>query len=187
MVGKTTEKRGSMAADNSYDRRSGAARYAGNDGYRTAQTRRSQAYMHDNTARQLQELPERRYRRAPQRRRRPQPKPVRMTSISGVSFLFLFSAVVVTLVFCFFYLQSQNTLTKMKKEAVTLQSQIADRKESNQETYQKITDSVDLAEVYEIATGELGMVQAVDNQVYQYKNKKSDMVKQYADIPDAKK
>jgi hypothetical protein len=48
-------------------------------------------------------------------------------------------------------------------------------------------DSVDLAEVYAIATGELGMTQAVDNQVYKYDNNKSDMVKQYADIPSATK
>ena len=48
-------------------------------------------------------------------------------------------------------------------------------------------DSVDLSQVYEIATGELGMIQPVDNQVYKYDNKKSDMVKQYGDIPGSSK
>ena len=48
-------------------------------------------------------------------------------------------------------------------------------------------DSVDLSEVYASATGEFGMIQAVDNQVYKYDNKKSDMVKQYGDIPGCSK
>ena len=39
------------------------------------------------------------------------------------------------------------------------------------------------SEIYEKATKKLKMVQAESNQIYKYKNRKSDMVKQYADIP----
>ena len=44
---------------------------------------------------------------------------------------------------------------------------------------------VDLADLYKKATEKLKMVRAENNQVYTYENKKSDMVKQYADIPGA--
>ena len=64
-----------------------------------------------------------------------------------------------------------------------MQSEIADEKEDYESDYQAITDSVDLAEIYEKATKKLKMVQAESNQIYTYKNRKSDMVKQYADIP----
>ena len=60
---------------------------------------------------------------------------------------------------------------------------VADEKEDYESDYQAITDSVDLAEIYEKATKKLKMVQAESNQIYKYKNRKSDMVKQYADIP----
>jgi cell division protein FtsL len=145
--------------------------------------------VYDNLAREPEEVavPERR----PQRRRRrkvyPQQKPVAMPSISGASFLFLLAAAVVTVTICFIYLHVQSGITSMKNQVVSLQSEIAQTKEENEEAYQRIMDSVDLAEVYAIATGELGMTQAVDNQVYKYDNNKSDMVKQYADIPSATK
>lgn len=75
----------------------------------------------------------------------------------------------------------------MKNEVVSLQTEIIEMEQENDEAYQKIMDSVDLSEVYAIATGELGMIQSVDNQVYKYNNNKSDMVKQYGDIPSASK
>ncbi|MBO5483735.1 MAG: hypothetical protein J5979_00820 [Lachnospiraceae bacterium] len=148
-----------------------------------------QSYVYGNVARQLEEVPERRERPERQRRtkRYPKQRPVAMPSISGASFVFLMAAALITLAFCFNYLRIQSGITQMKNETVALQNQIAETKVSNEEAYQKISDSVDLSEVYKIATGELGMVQAVDNQVYKYKNKKSDMVKQYGDIPEASK
>lgn len=149
----------------------------------------SDAYVYDNLARQLEEVPQR--RELPQRRRRvkvyPKQKPVAMPSIGGLSFLFLLAAAIISMFFCFQYLKVQSGITQMKNEVVSLQGTNAETKIANEEAYQKIMDSVDLSEVYQIATGELGMVQAVDNQVFKYKNKKSDMIKQYGDIPDASK
>lgn len=85
------------------------------------------------------------------------------------------------------YLHVQSGITQMKNEVISLQSEIADAKQENDDAYQNVMDSVDLSEVYAIATGQLGMIQAVDNQVYKYDNKKSDMVKQYGDIPASSK
>lgn len=144
-------------------------------------------YVEGTAARQLQEAPEWERRPEPQRRRRPVPqqRPVHLPSIGAVSFVFLMGAVVITLAVSFLYLKNQADVTRMQKEVVTMQKEIQQTREENQEAYQKIEASVDLSEVYDIATGKLGMVQAVNNQLYTYKNKKSDMVKQYADIPEA--
>lgn len=145
-------------------------------------------YVYDNLARQMEAVPER--KRQPERRRRkrvqPQPKPVAMPGISSGAFLFLSLAIVVCLSFCFNYLRMQSGLTQMKSQAAVIQSEIAQMSADNAEKKQQIMDSVDLAEVYEIATGQLGMVQAVDNQVFQYRNKKSNMVRQYGDIPSSR-
>lgn len=146
-------------------------------------------YVSGNLAHQLEEVPQR--RQQPQRRRRtrvyPKQKAVAMVSISAGSFFFLMVAGLITLTFCFNYLRVQSGITQMKNEVVALQASNAETKIANEEAYQKVMDTVDLSEVYQIATGELGMVQAVNNQVYQYNNQKSDMVKQYGDIPEAKK
>ena len=146
-------------------------------------------YVYGNVAHQLEEAPER--RQQPERRTRtkvyPKQRPVDMPSISAGSFVFLGAVAVVIMAFCFQYLRVQSGITHMQNEVVTLQNEIAETKIENEEAFRSISDSVDLSKVYEIATGELGMTQAVDNQVYTYDNKKSDMVKQYGDIPEASK
>ena len=87
---------------------------------------------------------------------------------------------------CFSYIQTQNQLHEQRQQVVAIQSDIAQMKEDNEQEYQTVVDSVDLADVYRKATQELGMVRAKKDQVYTYQNKKSDMVKQYGEIPDAK-
>ena len=72
----------------------------------------------------------------------------------------------------------------MTKEISSLQSQIADISADNDEAYKEIDASVDLETVYNKATKEFGMVPAGKGQVYKYKNKKSDRVIQYSDIPE---
>lgn len=67
---------------------------------------------------------------------------------------------------------------------VALQSEIQEQKISNDEKYEEILNGVDLSQIYKKATRKLGMVRAENNQVFKYKNKKSDMVKQYAKVPE---
>ncbi|MCD7825098.1 MAG: septum formation initiator family protein [Clostridiaceae bacterium] len=148
---------------------------------------RTETYVDGNTVRKASALPkrreeeERKRKRAP--KRYPQRKPVRMPGISGSSFVFLCGMALVIGLTCFSYLSTQNNVRKIKEEVVTVQTENAELREENEELYQSVADSVDLAEIYEKATSGLGMVKAEDNEVYTYKNKKNDMVKQYADIP----
>lgn len=147
------------------------------------------AYVDGNTVRKIQAEPRRREEDLPQRKlkRSHQRKPVRMAGIDGTSFMFLTCALVVVLAVAFSYITAQNNVHVMKNNVVELQTQIAEIKEDNNEKYEEIIGKVDLSEVYRKATKKLHMVRAKNNQVYTYDNKKSGMVKQYADIPGADK
>ena len=86
--------------------------------------------------------------------------------------------------FAAYITQVADAITAMTKEISSLQSQIADISADNDEAYKEIDASVDLETVYNKATKEFGMVPAGKGQVYKYKNKKSDRVIQYSDIPE---
>lgn len=140
-----------------------------------------------NTARQLNAVPERRERQAPEQapQRRPQRQPASMTGIDGVSFLFMVCVLCVVAFAAFSYIHAQNNVRSMKKEVVALQAEVEEQQEKNDIEYNKILAGVDLADIYKYATEKLHMVMADGNKVYKYKNKKSDMVKQYSDIPQS--
>ena len=82
------------------------------------------------------------------------------------------------------FISAQNRSVALKKEVVALQSEIQEQKISNDEKYEEILNGVDLSQIYKKETRKLGMVRAENNQVFKYKNKKSDMVKQYAKVPE---
>ncbi len=85
---------------------------------------------------------------------------------------FLIMAVAAVFYVCFSYVQTQNQLHEQRQQVVAIQSDIAQMKEDNEQEYQTVVDSVDLADVYRKATQELGMVRAKKDQVYTYQNKK---------------
>lgn len=166
------------------------SRYRTEDNYRSERhipNSKRGSYVEGNTVRKLQVEPRRREEDLPQRklRRSHQRRPVKMAGIDGVSFAFLICALAVVITVAFTYITMQNNVHVMKNSVVELQTQIAEAKEANNEKYEEIMGKVDLADVYKKATEKLKMVRAENNQVYTYENKKSDMVKQYADIPGA--
>lgn len=142
-------------------------------------------YVDGNTVRKASALPKRREENRPERqpKRYPTRQPVKMPGISGRGFLFLLVMLSAVMLMGFSYLSTQSEVRQMKNEVVTLQSDIAEQKELYDEEYQNIENSVDIAKIYERATEKLKMVHAQNNQIYTYSNKKSDLVKQYADIP----
>ncbi len=168
--------------------------YSGGQNRRTSQGmppsgHQAYPYVEGNTVRKASAVPkqheEPRERQKP--KRYPQQKPVRMPGISGRAFLFLVGMLCAPIYCGFSYLTTQEDVRQIKKEIVSLQSEVIQQKTDNEEEYQAIVETVDLSEVYQKATRKLKMVQAKNNQIYTYKNKKSDMVKQYGDIPGAEK
>lgn len=150
-------------------------------------------YVDGNTVRRIDTLPRRNEEERRQEeerrkrliRRRIMGQPVHMPGVDMASFAFLAIAIAVTLYVCFTYIQTQNQVYEQKNQMVKMEYSIASQKENNDDTYHNILDSVDLSEVYSKATGDLGMVQAQDDQIHTYQSKKSDTVKQYGEIPNA--
>ncbi len=81
------------------------------------------------------------------------------------------------------YIQLQFDITNNIEYIASLESQLNNLKQDNDETYTKITSSVDLEEIKRIAIGELGMTYAAQGQIIMFTNNGSDYVTQYADIP----
>lgn len=163
-------------------------------GYRSYSATERHTYVDGNTVRRIDTLPRRseeERRREEERRqrlirRRILEQPVHMPWMDGVSVIFVAAAIAVTLYICFTYIQAQNQVYEQKNQVVQMEYSIASQKESNNDIYQEILDSVDLSEVYDKATRDLGMVQAQDKQIHKYKSKKSDTVKQYGKIPETR-
>jgi len=81
----------------------------------------------------------------------------------------------------------QSDITNKISNIATLESQLADLKSDNDEAYGRVTRSVDLEYVKQVAIGELGMVYASEDQVVLYESTEDDYVRQYADIPSDEK
>lgn len=173
VYGNTVRKIHRKSVENGAERR-GERRYVSGERY---------GYVRESA------LPEREPEERPKRKRQEKPrkerKPVKLPGISGRGFAFLGTMLTSVVILAFSYLSGKNTVAQQKSEIVSLQSEIAEMKEQNDEIRQNIVNSVNLADIYKIATKKLKMVHAGKDQIYTYSNKKSNMVKQYANIPGA--
>ncbi|WP_243140789.1 hypothetical protein [Candidatus Galacturonibacter soehngenii] len=100
--------------------------------------------------------------------------------------MFLAIAAIVTLVVCISYLRLQAETTHRVKNISSLEKEVADLRSDNDETYNRINNSIDLEHIKQVALEEIGMVYASEDQVVLYDNQESDYVRQYSDIPKAK-
>ena len=99
--------------------------------------------------------------------------------------VFLAAALGVAMWVCVEYLQLQADNTARVKNLAALESELSQLKDENDDEYNRVTTSVDLEKIRDIAVNELGMVYANEDQVVLYDNEGSDYVKQYADIPES--
>ena len=98
--------------------------------------------------------------------------------------LFLSVAAVAVVMVCIFYLRLQATSTQLQKKTVSLQTQLKNLQIENDIVYNEIISGVDLEQVREVATEELGMTYPSQSQIVLYEAVSSDYVKQYEEIPD---
>lgn len=85
------------------------------------------------------------------------------------------------------YIQLQWQITNSVKTISRLESQLNDIRLDNDEEYNRVLASVDLEQIKKIAMDELGMKYASEGQIVVVDGEESDYVRQYADIPKAKK
>jgi cell division protein FtsL len=156
---------------------------------RTATVRETSTYQYGNTVRQLQVVPKQHDASEldkPKLSNHTRKNREKALYMNFGYVMFLAIAVVVTLLVCISYLQLQAQMTGKVKNISSLEQEVADLKSDNDETYNRITNSVDLAYIKKVALEEIGMVYASKDQVVLYDNKESDYVRQYNDIPKAK-
>lgn len=99
--------------------------------------------------------------------------------------VFLVAAVTVTVLMCIYYLNLQSELSAKEDSISSLESELITLIESNEATQERLDQSVDLEEIYEIATEEMGMSYPDEDQIIYYSESGDDYVKQYQDIPDS--
>ena len=92
-------------------------------------------------------------------------------------------AAICALYICVNYLHVQSAITGQIHNIESLEREIATLQSENNALETRINTSVDLDNVYRIATEELGMVYANRKQVILYDRTESEYVRQYEDIP----
>jgi cell division protein FtsL len=156
---------------------------------RTTMKSNTSTYQYGNTVRQLQAAPnpyvtpEVDKPRLSNSTRKNREKALNM-NLGYVMFLAI--AAIVTLVVCVSYLKFQAEMTQKIKSISSLEKEVADLRSDNDETYNRINNSIDLEHIKQVALEEIGMVYASEDQVVLYDNEESDYVRQYSDIPKAK-
>ena len=93
-------------------------------------------------------------------------------------------AAVCPLYFCVSYLQLQSSIAARLNHIEALEASIEKKKADNDALETRINTSIDLDNIYKIATEELGMVYANKDQVRMYNKTESEYVRQYEDIPE---
>jgi hypothetical protein len=82
------------------------------------------------------------------------------------------------------YVKVQADVTQRMKTIASLESQITDLRADNDANYKRITTSVDLNEIKDIAMNQLGMTYASEDQIIYYSVENSNYMDQYSDIPE---
>lgn len=149
-------------------------------------------YIDGNTARVLNPIPEHSWedgqealpRKKPQIHKKKKKKAAVAPVMDFGMFVFCTGAIIVLLYICVGYLRVRSGITKMSKDIARLESTFLTKETENNEALEKINASIDLDYIYKVATEELGMVHATQDQIITYESTKDDYVKQYGDIPD---
>ena len=135
-------------------------------------------YIDGNTARRLNEQPETPKGRNKAVQSRPKQRTVqhkKRVSVFDLKYtLFLVTSV------------GSSVLKKNEQAVTALQSQLQTVQEQNNSLKESLNKTIDLDEIYQIATGRLGMVYAGEDQVIYYDSSNNDYIRQYESIPGGK-
>ena len=158
--------------------------------YRQMTTRRRQnvqraSYVYGNVVRQPAYEPERRAQEPKKKRTSRQVKNTRRQALrmNRGYVVFMAVAAIAMLLVCIKYVNLQSANMSHAKKISAMEEELATLKEENTTRYNAIVDSVNLDEVRKKAKKDLGMVDASDSQVVEYKKPSLDYVKQYESIP----
>lgn len=149
-------------------------------------------YVDGNTVRRLETAPdyhrEREERKQREKRRhnehvarRNQERALHM-DLGYVAFLTI--AALMTALVSAAYIKLQSEMTGRLKNIAALESTVSDLKADNDSAYKRISTSVDLDTVKDVAMNQLGMVYAGADQIVYYTVENDDYMNQYSEIPE---
>ena len=81
------------------------------------------------------------------------------------------------------YIHLQFESTYLSKSVVNLQSEVVNMEKENAAAKMELDNSMNLTQIYEKATKELGMKQVREDQIFTYVSRKSTQVRQHGTIP----
>lgn len=149
-------------------------------------------YTEGNAVRKLKadssayELPQRDQQRRQQRRSsKKTQKEKELSSVNMASCIILIAAIGITLLTCIDFIKVQSEVLTLNKRIIQTEKELANLKEENKISKDQLKAKIDLDEIYNLATNDLGMVIPNDDQVIYFETTISDYVKQYGMIPEA--
>ena len=95
----------------------------------------------------------------------------------------LIAAGIVVLLVSVQYLEARNSINDSARTISSLEQQLEDLTEANRKIKKSIDNYTDLNYIYQIATEEMGMVPADEDQIIHYDRTESEYVRQNEDIP----
>ncbi len=91
---------------------------------------------------------------------------------------------IVMIVSCVVMLKIQSDVTVSERRILSLQNQLQTIQSDNLAYENSLNNMYSLEEIYNVATGELGMVYSQNGQVIYYESSQDDYVTQYRDVPE---
>lgn len=149
-------------------------------------------YVDGNTVRQLETAPDY-HREREEKRRREQKRhnahvarrnQERALHMDRGYVAFLTIAALMTALISATYIKLQSEMTGRLKNIAALESTVSDLKADNDSAYKRISTSVDLDTVKDVAMNQLGMVYAGADQIVYYTVENDDYMNQYSEIPE---
>lgn len=164
----------------------------------TKNKKKNNTYIYGNTVKKAQAAPAKKYspKAVPTRKHRltEQEKQEERKRIQRINrnnrFNLLYTLavsgmVVVMFVICWQYLHVQAEVKENSATVNSLQRELTELTNKNDEMELEINANIDYDSIYNIATEELGMVYPERDQVITYEAGVSEYVKQYSDVPTA--
>ena len=150
-------------------------------------TQAQREYVFGSAARRQYELPERYYDDIYEEARRNNIRPEKESQAAPVStwaFVLLTVALLAIIALCVNYLSVQSRITARVKNIEAQEKILEQYKNDNDALEARIDASINLDDIYRVATEELGMVYADKNQVVTYDKTPTEYVRQNENITD---
>lgn len=123
------------------------------------------------------------YQRQKTQRRQQQFRYQKRENVLGLRYtIFLAAAFCLMAASVLLYMHASTKLTSVKEEISTQQASLSQIQEKNDSLKESLNDNMDLNELYQKATQDLGMVYPDEGQVIYYDSSNSDYIRQYGQV-----